>query len=395
MVILAAPSPKRHESLTRRIMLTLVVLLAVLISLSVSAQAQEAADVGFSPASGNARVIAQGVVPLPEGEAVWRTVRTRAALPDVARFEPRPLGFVVATTGPLLLVDQDSGEQMQLGIGEAALTTAGSNLKLASLAGRPVSFLSIELVPVDAPPPPSGATVLQPGQPFAAPSGLRDLDLLIDTLGEGETFTIPNSGTKNVVLITDGAASVGRPGEASVVLLAGEAASFSGELAVALAPDGGSATTSFVVAMIGPELPAVQPVATGEDAEPTAAAQTTPQTGAGSITIQIYACPPGMTAETLNVAVCAPAPGEVAVTLSGAELGAPLTLADAERAGDRYTWSGLPFGEYVLAEELPGGYASYVLAARDTSGSAESGFRLTIDATRPEVAARIYNFASS
>ena len=34
------------------------------------------ADPGFSPASGPAQVIAQGVVALPEGGAVWRTVRT-------------------------------------------------------------------------------------------------------------------------------------------------------------------------------------------------------------------------------------------------------------------------------------------------------------------------------
>src|SRR5688500_15839443 len=55
------------------------------------------ADPGFSPASGPAQVIAQGVVALPEGDAVWRTVRTRALLPGEAPFEERPLGFVLAS----------------------------------------------------------------------------------------------------------------------------------------------------------------------------------------------------------------------------------------------------------------------------------------------------------
>src|SRR5687768_14086046 len=48
-------------------------------------------DQQFSPASGPAQVIAQGVVGLPDGDAVWRTVRTRALMPEDAPFEERPL----------------------------------------------------------------------------------------------------------------------------------------------------------------------------------------------------------------------------------------------------------------------------------------------------------------
>src|SRR5688500_16460391 len=215
------------------------------------------ADLGFSPASGPAQVIAQGVFALPEGDAVWRTVRTRALLPLDAPFEERPLGFVLASSGPLLLVDQRSGEQVRLGSGEVAIVPAGIVQQRSSLGPQPVSYLSIELVGVDAPPPPADATVLQPGQPFPSPAGLHDLDLLSAALNAGEAFTIPDSGAKNVVLITDGAANVGRPGGDAVVLLAGEAASFSGELEVSGAADGGGEAqdVSFVVAMIGPEVP--------------------------------------------------------------------------------------------------------------------------------------------
>ncbi|MBW3632897.1 MAG: hypothetical protein KY456_07705, partial [Chloroflexi bacterium] len=213
-------------------------------------------DQEFSPASGPAQVIAQGVVELPDGDAVWRTVRTRALTPEDAPFEERPLGFVLASAGPLLLVDQETGEQVRLGTGEAALVRAGTVQQRSSLSGQPVSYLSIELVPVDAPAPPSDATVLQPGQAFPAPEGLRDLDLLSATLVGDEVFTIPDSGAKNVILVTGGAANVGRPDSEPVVLLAGEAASFSGELQVAAAPGGAeSESVSFVVAMIGPDVP--------------------------------------------------------------------------------------------------------------------------------------------
>src|SRR5215218_9599943 len=228
----------------------LVLLLALTFSLFavVPSSAARQADSGFSPASGPAQVIAQGVVPLPEGDAVWRTVRTRAPLPQDAPFEARPLGFVLASSGPLLLVDHESGEQVRLGTGEAAMVPAGTVQQRSSLGAQPVSYLSIELVSVDAAPPPADSTVLQPGQPFPSPAGLHDLDLLSAALVADEAFTIPDSGEKNVVLITDGAANVGRPGGEAVVLLAGEAASFSGKLEVSgAANDSGEAqNVSFV-----------------------------------------------------------------------------------------------------------------------------------------------------
>src|SRR5829696_2245490 len=293
----------------------IVLVCSLLVSLFgvVPSGAAAQADPGFSPAGGPAQVIAQGVVALPEGEAVWRTVRTRALLPQDAPFEERPLGFVLASSGPLLLVDQKAGTQIRLGTGEAAIVPPGTVQQRSSLGAQSVSYLSIELVSVDAAPPPADATVLQPGQPFPSPAGLHDLDLLSASLVADEAFTIPDSGGKNVVLITDGAANVGRPGGEAVVLLAGEAASFSGKLEVSGAADGGSETqnVSFVVAMIGPqvppppgigEMPAAPAIVDETPAPPTetAAATGTPVAdGKGVITVQVYSCPPGMDAETV------------------------------------------------------------------------------------------------
>jgi hypothetical protein len=396
----------------------LVLLFTLVFSLfgGISSGAARQADSGFSPASGPAQVIAQGVVALPEGDAVWRTVRTRALLPQDALFEERPLEFVLASSGPLLLVDQPSGEQIRLGTGEAAIVPAGTVQRRSSLGAQPVSYLSIELVGVDAAPPAPDATVLQPGEPFPAPARLHDLDLLSASLVAGEAFTIPDSGGTNVVLITDGAANVGRPGGDAVVLLAGEAASFSGELEVSGASDGGEVqNVSFVVAMIGPEVPppagiaetSSPPTATGETPAPpteigetpeqsaeSAATGTRAATGQGAITVQVYSCPPGMTAETVAAAACAPTVEDFDIIISGEPLQAPLTLGDAMAGQSSFTWSGLPYGDYLIAEAvLPAGTTTYVLSARDTSGDPETGYRVTLDAANPQLAVRIYNFS--
>ena len=356
-------------------------------------------DPDYSPASGPAQVIAQGVVELPRGDAVWRTVRTRALLPDEAPFEERPLGFVLASAGPLLLVDQRTGEQVRLGSGEATIVRAGTVQQRSSLGAQPVSYLSIELVSVDAPAPAADTTVLQPGQPFLAPTGLHDLDLLSATLVGDEAFTILDSGAKNVVLVTDGAANVGRPGAESVVLLAGEAASFSGELEVSSAL--GSATegqeSSFVVAMIGPEVAA--PAGIDEaSARPTGAAvaQSTPAeaTGQGALTVQVYTCPPGMDAETVAAAACAPTVEDFDIIISGDSLESPLTLGDATVGAESFTWSDLPYGNYLIEEAvLPAGSTTYILSARDTAGDPNTGYRVTIGAANSELTVRIYNFA--
>src|SRR5215213_9982971 len=320
----------------------LVLLFTLVFSLfgGISSGAARQADSGFSPASGPAQVIAQGAAALPEGDAVWRTMRTRALLPQDAPFEERPLGFVLASSGPLLLVNQESGTQVRLGRGEAAIVSPGTVQQRSSLGAQPVSYLSIELVSVDAAPPPADATVLQPGQPFPSPAGLHDLDLLSASLVADEAFTIPDSGGKNVVLITDGTANVGRPGGEAVVLLAGEAASFSGELQVSGAADesGDAQDVSLVVGMIGPEVP--PPAGVAEAPAPTAATTETPAattataetpaptsettaagtpatTGQDSITVQVYSCPPGMTAETVAAAACAPTVEDFDIIISG------------------------------------------------------------------------------
>ncbi len=213
------------------------------------------ADESLLPASVREQVIAQGVVELPDGDVLWRTVWNRAPLSADAPFKARPLGFVLASTGPILLVDQASGEQHRLLRGDATLVPGGTMQRRSSLADEPINYFTIELVAVNAPAPPEDAEeaiVLEIEDSFPAPPGLHNLYLLSDTLRSDETYSIPDFGTTNMVFITDGVANIDRPGEEPVILLPGEAASLSGEFQMSVAP-GGEDTMAFVVAIIGPE----------------------------------------------------------------------------------------------------------------------------------------------
>ena len=226
---------------------------------------------------------------------------------------------------------------------------------------------------------------------------MHDLDLLSASLVEDEVIVIPDSGAKNVVLVTDGAANVGPPDGSPVVLLAGEAASFSGELVVAGAPGGADGEgVSFVVAMIGPEV--ASPLGISEASPPAEAPQTaaTPATilNQGAITVEVFTCPPGMTAETVSAAACAPTLEDFDITISGEMLETPLTLGDAASTGSAFTWSQLPYGSYLIAEAvMPTGSTTYTLSARETTGDPNTGFLVTIDEANPELSVRIYNFA--
>ena len=393
----------------RRFLATVLIVLAIAWP-AVGAVARFQVPPDYTPATGPAQVIAQGVVELPAEEVLWRTLRGRAPLPADAPFVARPLGFVLATDAPLLLVDRATTEQTRLGPGEGALIRAGAEQQLASLGDGPAGYLALELVPAVDAPDAGTATVLQEGQPFAPTPGLHDLDLVRALLAGDETLTVPDTGEPNVILVTAGAVAVGPPGEDGATLLAGEAATFAGELAVEVAGEDDN-RAALVVAVISPEVAPVAPPPveetpttdeTPDAVEETPAADETSAPGAspagtaqetGSVTIQVANCPPGMGPESLMVAVCDAAAGDFDVTLSGDALDTTLTLADAEERNGAYTWTDLPFGEYVLAEAvLPAGYESYVVSAADAAGSPETGYTIAVDADTPDVTAAIYNF---
>jgi hypothetical protein len=121
----------------------------------------------------------------------------------------------------------------------------------------------------------------------------------------------------------------------------------------------------------------------------TAMPASTPAPGQGSITIQVYACPSGMTPQRIDITACAPVSSGFEIGISGPGLEQPLTLSDADTTSEGFTWNELPFGDYEIAEtQLPTGANSYVLAARGVSGD-----RIRLDSGQPNESARIYNFS--
>lgn len=354
---------------------------------------------GWQLAADGALVVAQGVSALPAGDVAWRTVRGRALPSSEAAFGRRPLGFVVAAAGPILLVDGERGEQIRLGRGEAAFVPAGALQQRASLSDQPVGYLAIELTAAAAPSPAAGETVLQPGQPFPAPAGLRDIDLLAAVLAGDRTLSVPDSGARNVLLVTAGTASAGPPDGASATLLAGEAAGFGGPLVVTAASDDPAQPAIVVVATIGPEVPA--PTGPPTNAAPSPGPESPPATPAaapeepvaGSISIQVFGCPAGMSPESVIPGACVPVSDAAEVVLTGGTLPAPLTLADAAPTAAGFAWINLPAGDYALAlAVLPDGYASWTLAAPGASGDPVAGYRVAITPEAPNVAVRIFAF---
>jgi hypothetical protein len=100
-----------------------------------------------------------------------------------------------------------------------------------------------------------------------------------------------------------------------------------------------------------------------------------------------------MDATTLEAAACAPSGEDFDVTISGSALESPLTIADATAGGGGFTWSSIPFGEYIIAEAvLPTGATTYSLSAKGASGGPETGYRVTLNAETPDLFVRIYNF---
>jgi len=372
-----------------------IVLGSVLMTLSIgvgSARAFAPPDAGsdYSPAVEGTQIVAQGVFDVTGEELVWRTVRGRAAPNGEASFEQRHAGFVLAMTGPLLLTNDADGQQVRLGPGEAAMVPAGVSQRRGSLSDRATSYLAIELVPAAEASDAGDATVLQSGQPFVLDPGGYDIDLIRGVL-TGTTATLPDTGHPNVVLIMDGAATVGAPGADPATLLAGEAAVFAGELDVS--PATANASTTFAGAFIGPAVSAstgAAAAATPADSAPPAG---TPAAATGTVSVLVLSCPDGMTADTIDPSACAPSEGDFDVTLSGDALVGPLTLADASLVDGTFQWEALPFGDYLLAEAvLPDGSATYVVgSATGVDGSPETGYLITVSADAPIVELVIAN----
>lgn len=346
----------------------------------------------FSPARGNAQVIAQGIAPLPEGETVWRVAAHALAAGEPAPPGERAAGFVVGDGGALLVTDRPERRAL-LVPGEAAFVYPGSDGARRALGERPAAYFTIELVPAPGDGPGEG----QAGEPvfrsapFAVPPGERDLNLVRGVLAPDETTTVIGGEAPTLVLATLGRLQVEGTDGSSAPLAEGAAGVFGGDVIVR---GQGETPSAFVAAVIGDPIEGdgaaatpratVAPPALTPAASPVAA---TEGAGSASLAVVAYVCPPGVAAADANEKRCSPAPRAidlslVAVTEVGArDLGAPgVGLGDGAP-----TWLGLEAGGYILqARGFAAGLDRFVVPAQaGRPASPEEGYAASPDEGYP------------
>lgn len=381
--------------------------------------AQQINRANRSPAFGSAQVVTQGIARMPAEAVVWRIVQRQAVPRALAKLVKRDLGFVLATDEPILLTNATQDEPAdvaRLAPGEAYMVADGTRQARASLTDEPVDYLALELVPAGDAEDVGSAKLVFVSEPFLAPAGERDLDLVRNFLELGNAGLVPDTGGSVAILATDGAIDIIPGGGEKVRLNAGESALFpageleieavsagglSGQLPIALmtnnlqedVEDEGAA---YVVAVIGEEIPplpaATATVANIELPSPTATV-TEEAGGAGSISLLVFNCPQGMTIENMVGDACDPAEGAFDFGLTTPN-GNFFSLADAEFSGAGLTWSDLELGTFTLAESvLPSGFDSYFIPGSAAVGSNGDGtYSVTIDESAPDIQLSVYNF---
>ncbi|MCC6704082.1 MAG: hypothetical protein IT334_04335 [Thermomicrobiales bacterium] len=307
-----------------------------------------------SPASGHAAIVAQGVSFLPEGSAAWRIVEDTAEPLDVAVPETRALGFTVAVNDGVLVNDYSFGAQTRVAAGEAAFNASGVAQQRASISGGNAPYLRIGLVPASEASDAGGDRLVYSGNGFTAPQGRRDIDLLRDVLQQGDESRVGAGTAPSLVHIINGSATIDT-GNDTFDLAAGESADVDGEFAVIANQN----DTVFVAAIIGAEVPAMPRFS-------------------GSLTLDIRACPAGITGDQLRAnaangsdagfSECEPLEDAyrdgVRINLNLPD-GERLRLNEAEETDEPgvVVWEPLVFGDYVLGRvtEFPDGYGDYLI----------------------------------
>ena len=326
-----------------------------------------------SPAVGHAQVIAQGVLTLPGPEVVWRVSTVRANAGSATRQPLNPASFVLATDGAIAVVDDRGAIVARLAAGEAFWTPSDGSLSLVSLERQAVDAMAMALASATDPLP--GARSRDVGPPFPAPStNASDIDLIRDVVKRGEESAVPAGAGPSLLLVTHGAVFIALANGEIVEAAAGESIQIVGDAVVSGV---GRTSAAFVVSRIGSALPVALPERPSRvDATPLASPQSE-ATASASLVINLFACPPGMTRETLDPASCEPAPPGAVLSLNVNRL----PLAVTEELPERWQWENVPPGRAGLdVNALPGGFANAALGDEPCCGVlADFSIRVTPD----------------
>lgn len=365
------PEVGRHAVRGWATRLALAAVALLLLAPVAGAALQRLSAEGPSPATGHAQVVAHGVSPMPASQVAWRVVLDTAEAGDDAETEERALGFAVADRAAIGVFDQATGAESRLAAGEAAFVPAAANQVRWSLGAAPASYYRIGLVPVERANDAGGDRLVFAGDGFAAPVGRAfDLPLVRDVLDPQEETRLPDTGSPTLVLASAGAVDV-RVGNATPVrLAAGQAATFAEPVVIVGA---GPRESSFVAALIGPEMPAP------------------PKPQVGSVTVAVLACPIEVVPEDAAeagfspsaMAACAPVALDPTPALVLAD-GQPFGPDEIDPATGVYRWNGLlPSPFPFSAPTLPRPYRDWVLvddAGAVVAASERSGVTPTTEA---------------
>jgi hypothetical protein len=320
----------------RRIAAVVAALLIAIAGIA-TVMAQALGPAGPSPAGENAEVVAQALVELPEGDAVWRIRNLRVDEAELAVSDAYP-AFIMPESIPLLVIDTASGIQQRVAAGEAATLAPGHETILRSLGPRQ-TVLAIDVLPVeDATLSGSSGSI---GDPFEITAGTYDVDVIRIKLNEAETSTVPMGNGPSQLVAIAGQAEIEADDE-SFNMAAGADRTASGDVTITARTD----ATVIVVVRLGPQIDTGQatpaPVGTPASSPAASPAAATPDTAVVSSVLETVTSSPTPAAPPQDI----DSDGDGIV--NSAEIGAGLDPDNPDTDGD-----GLLDGEEPLAGTDP------------------------------------------
>jgi hypothetical protein len=373
----------------RRIPRLVLVALSLLVAFSGFAgwglitRALQAVDI-FSPASGHAQVIAQGVAEAPE-EAAWRVVFHSVAPGETSSMQLVGPGFLLADTGGVLV--GEPGQESLLAPSEAIFRPTGE-IGSTAVGNRAAGVFTIDLVPPSVIDQASSGIPVFASAPFAVPAGARDIDLVRDRLDPGESTTVIGGEFPVMVLATLGEIQIEATDGSAALLRVGEGATASGDVVLTAS---GQAPATFVAAVIGRAAPVPGESTPGSTPQPSVS---------GSVQVTVFACPPLVNPGDASSGSCLRDPEAVALDLASLEAPAPDVGPSTERDG-LPTWTALPAGNYALtATEFKDGFGRFLVpglsgvdgGGQDGFGVGDGGFVVPISADTPDQKLEVFVF---
>lgn len=218
-----------------------------------------------SPATGGARVVAQGVWEVPAEDLIWDVSLLKAETPANADLTKGEVGFILADGGTILYEEPADCCTVRLAAGEAVFTTPDEEYLVAALGPTSVEYYDFRLAKAGSP---AGGTSIHQSATFTGSGERHDMDLVSASLVSGESLVLPAGAAPTVLLVITGGAEVSTAEGEFISVEPGAAFSAAGELFITATSD----ATDLVAAVVGPKVPKLSEMAaqTTADATPVA-----------------------------------------------------------------------------------------------------------------------------